>query len=69
MWVRIVRENFGRKIIGQFHDEIITLTSPDDRESCKNDLEKAISMVNRKLKLNRELEIDVQFGDSYADIH
>ena len=36
---------------------------------CEKLLRWAIEETNKKLKLNVELDIDVQFGHTYADIH
>ena len=32
-------------------------------------VKEAIQCVNRQLKLNRDLDCDVQFGNNYAEIH
>ena len=40
-----------------------------DKQQLKIKLKESIKEVNQELKLNRELDIDVQFGLSYADIH
>jgi len=69
-WVKNCRDK-GVKMCGQFHDEIIFPIK--DKISCKATtkqiLERAIKKVNSELKLNRALDIDVQFGKSYAEIH
>ena len=68
MWVMKVREK-KMPIIGQFHDEIIGLIRKGLREKATACLKWAVGEVNKMLKLNRDLDVDVQFGDSYADIH
>lgn len=67
-WVREVRK--GYSMCGQFHDEVIfPVDKRTPKEEVKRFLDKTIQNVNNKLKLNRELAIDVQFGDNYASIH
>ncbi len=69
-WVRKCRER-GVKLTGQFHDEIITVVfdAPFDREQMRIKMRDAINEVNEILQLNRELDIDVQFGKNYSLIH
>jgi len=69
-WVKNSRD-MGIKMCGQFHDEVITPTinSEEHRATTKRILEEAIEKVNKELKLNRALGIDVQFGLNYAEIH
>lgn len=68
MWVKKCREK-GRKMTGSFHDEIITAIPIGTRAECEKDLRDAIKEVNDDLKLNRNLDIDMDFGSCYADIH
>jgi DNA polymerase I-like protein with 3'-5' exonuclease and polymerase domains len=51
------------------HDEVILCIKKGYRERCEKMLTDAINKTNDELKLNRELGIDVQFGDNYANIH
>lgn len=57
------------QITGQMHDEVILCVRKGHREKATALLKWAIGEVNKELKLNRELDVDVQFGDSYAEIH
>ena len=68
-WVMLIRKNGGPKICGQFHDEVVIPVSKGIREKVTAHLKSAIAGVNKKLNLNRELDVDVQFGDNYAEIH
>lgn len=68
LWLRFVRDG-GPPIIGQFHDEFIALIRVGREERCTNHIKAAIGKVNERLKLNRELGCDVQFGLNYAEIH
>jgi len=56
-------------IIGQFHDESINRINIGEEKEHEEVLRWAIDKVNEKLKLNIKLDIDVQFGLKYADIH
>lgn len=56
-------------IIGQFHDESINRIKVGEEREHEEVLRWAIDKVNEKLKLNIKLDIDVQFGSRYADIH
>tara|TARA_R110000772_G_scaffold129472_2_gene237626 strand:+ start:37895 stop:39772 length:1878 start_codon:yes stop_codon:yes gene_type:complete len=67
-WVRQVRSK-GLPIIGQMHDEIIGLVRKGIRERAISVCKWAVGEVNKVLKLSRELDVDVQFGNSYAEIH
>lgn len=65
-------ENARRRklpICGQFHDEVIAVIKVGQRKRAIKCLKDAVREVNEELKLNRDLDVDVQFGDSYADIH
>lgn len=57
------------QLTGQMHDEVILTVKKGHREKVVKLLKDAIAVVNEELKLNRELDVDVQFGDSYASIH
>lgn len=57
------------QLSGQFHDEIILDIKQGNREKCKNLLQKAIEKTNKELSLNVEIKFDVEFGESYADVH
>ena len=67
-WVKYQRQ---RKLpqVGQFHDETINLVKEENKERAKEVLRWAIDQTNKELNLNRELDIDVQFGVNYAQIH
>jgi len=67
-WVayyRMARPN----IVGQFHDESINLVKKGDEQQHKLKLVSAINKLNKELKLNVDLGIDVQFGNKYSEIH
>ena len=57
------------QITGQMHDEVILCLKKGNRDKMKNLLNRAIEKTNNQLKLNRELGIDVQFGNTYKNIH
>lgn len=57
------------QINAQFHDEGIFELKKGNREAMTKILKDAIKKVNDELKLNRDLDCDVQFGNNYAEIH
>lgn len=67
-WVKHVRES-GIEITGQFHDEIIFLVKEGEEQAAEKILKEAVIKTNKELSLNRELEVDVQFGYNYSEIH
>lgn len=67
-WLMYCRRK-GWHPIGQMHDEAIWLNKKEQRQQIKADLKWAVQQTNKILKLNRDLDCDVQWGDSYADIH
>jgi hypothetical protein len=56
-------------IIGQYHDEVIQRVAIGNEKEHESVLRWAIDRVNEKLKLNINLDIDVQFGSKYSLIH
>lgn len=67
-WVGYQRQK-GLPQVGQFHDETINLVKEENKDRAEKVLRWAIDMTNKELNLNRELDIDVQFGINYAQIH
>lgn len=67
-WVHFILEQ-RPQLTGQFHDEVILEVNKGEREAIELILKTAIQQVNEELKLNRDLDCDVDFGDSYAEIH
>ena len=56
-------------IVGQFHDETINYVRKGEEVVHEKTLRWAITQANKKLKLNVALDIDVQYGATYAEIH
>lgn len=67
-WVKYQRQK-GLPQVGQMHDETINLVKKKNKEKAKKALRWAIDQTNKELGLNRELDIDTQFGINYAAIH
>lgn len=67
-WVSRVRSK-GYKMCGQFHDEIIVPVQLGQRDKIRKDFKDSIAEVNKELNLNIQLDISVDFGDTYAAIH
>lgn len=57
------------QLTGQFHDEGVWEIKVGNREAMVKILKDSVAEVNAELKLNRDLDCDVDFGRSYADIH
>lgn len=68
MWIYNFRQ-VRPQLTGQMHDEVILTVKKGYRDEVTKLLKDAIQLTNKQLKLNRELDVDVQFGDSYAEIH
>jgi len=68
MWVGFILKE-REQLTANFHDEIILEVKKGNRDKCVKLLENSIQTVNRMLKLNRELQVDVQFGNNYSEIH
>lgn len=67
-WVKHVR-NGGPPLIAQMHDEIVALVRKGQRTRVTKHIKHAAFLTNQELKLNRELDCSIDFGQSYADIH
>ena len=68
LWVKeILKVRYS--LTAQFHDEVIIEILKGEEEFYKKLLENSVDKVNKRLKLNRDLAVDVEFGNTYADIH
>lgn len=67
-WMKHCRDG-GPPTIAQFHDEGVWLVRLGQRDKCTKHLKNAIHYTNEELKLNLKLDVDIQFGMSYAEIH
>lgn len=67
-WVGLFRSK-RPQLTAQFHDEVVLHIKKGFRVQCEKLLRDAIEELNNRLKLNRELGIDCQFGARYSDIH
>ena len=67
-WVAYYRTR-RPNIIGQFHDESINLVKEGEQNEHSDALNWAIEKLNKELKLNVDLGIDIQYGQRYSDVH
>ena len=67
-WIKEFRK-VRSQLTGQFHDEIIACIKIGYEQKYEKILRDAIARVNSRLNLNIKLDIDVQFGKTYAEIH
>lgn len=68
LWVAHYRRE-APSIVLQFHDESGNMVKLGKEAQHEQILRKAIDKVNKKLKLNVPLDIDVKFGKNYAEVH
>ncbi len=68
LWVYKVLEH-RQQLTASFHDEIVLCVKKGYREEIEKYLQKTIEDTNDILKLNRRLDIGIQFGPRYSDIH
>jgi hypothetical protein len=67
-WLKFVREK-RPQLTAQFHDEIVLLIKEGYEAQCSGLLKDCIDKTNRLLKLNRSLDIGIDYGRNYAEIH
>lgn len=67
-WVKHLRSR-GVPVCAQMHDEICAALKIGRRERATRILRQAIDATNDELKLNRELDISIDFGPNYSTIH
>jgi DNA polymerase I-like protein with 3'-5' exonuclease and polymerase domains len=67
-WVALYRSKRSN-IIGQFHDESINVIKKGEENEHTSALQWAIEKLNEQLRLNVDLGIDIQYGQTYADVH
>lgn len=69
--IAICNERWGVDplLSGQFHDELILQVKKGYRELWHDLLKEAMARTNKQLKLNRDCDCDIQFGDNYSQIH
>ncbi len=67
-WIKHFRR-IRPQLTGQMHDEVILEIKLGHRKEAEKLLRDAIEATNKELNLNRDLDIDVQFGKNYAEIH
>lgn len=68
LWVDKVREKRSQ-LTAQFHDELVACLRLGHRFDYACILISAINETNQQLKLNRKLDVSIQFGENYASIH
>lgn len=59
----------GVRPIFQAHDEVLLRVKNEDVDSTVNALRESINKVNAQYKFPVEIEIDIQTGMTYADVH
>lgn len=68
MWVGfIIKER--PQLTAQFHDEVVLEIKPEEKDYVSDLLNRSIIKVNNFLKLRRELDVGIDFGNNYGEIH
>lgn len=67
-WIKHFREE-RPQITAQFHDEVVLEIKEGYEKKCEEMLKRAIDKTNKELILNVPLDVDIQFGKNYAEIH
>jgi len=67
-WVKHTRSK-RKQMTAQFHDETVQCIKLGFREQATKLLRWAIEETNKEIELNVKLDIDIQFGNNYAEIH
>lgn len=68
VWVGFLRAA-GLKLTASFHDEVVIKVKTSEKERCTEILKQALDKANDFLHLNRKLDIDIQYGHRYSQIH
>jgi hypothetical protein len=68
LWIKNVL-NKRPQLTGAYHDELTICVKQGHRPQVEKLLRESIQEVNKKLKLNREMDIGIGFGHRYSDIH
>ena len=68
MWLKEVMKK-REQLTGCFHDEGIWEIKKGFRPQSEKLLRDAVARVNKKLCLNMDMDIDVQWGANYSEIH
>ena len=68
MWVYFIMEKCDT-VIGQFHDEVVIRVKEGYREGVEQYIKDCNEKVNDMLQLNRRLDVEVQVGKRYSEIH
>ena len=67
-WVKLMMKE-GIIPFLQYHDEKLSLCPIGEESRYKEILKESMDEVNELLRLNIEITVDVQFGNTYADVH
>lgn len=67
-WLAVIRRD-RPQLTGSYHDEVILCVKKGHREQITDWLKGTIEETNNILQLNRRLDIEVQYGNRYSEIH
>lgn len=69
LWVYYMWKESGINVILQYHDEVLAILKPEDKEYHATMAKASMEKVNEALQLNIKLDVDSKFGASYAEVH
>lgn len=67
-WLKYILQE-RRQLTATFHDEGVWTVKKGNREACTDLMKRAIQKTNEELCLNRVLDVDIQYGSRYSEIH
>lgn len=68
LWVKHLK-SMGMPVCGSFHDEVVAAVTPGKQQPIERMVREAMRRTNEELKLNRELDCSLDFGNDYSQIH
>jgi hypothetical protein len=70
MWVKEIRTRQPKiKLVANFHDEVVLAVKVGYRDKVTKLLKDSVQQVNATYKLNRDLDVDVDYGENYSEVH
>ena len=67
-WIKHVM-SVRPQLTAQFHDEIVLCLKLGSRAKCDRLLKWAIDETNKELNLNVKLDVSIDYGKAYSEIH
>lgn len=68
LWMMKCRQK-GIKLSMTYHDEVLFYVKEGEQEDVSKKLKDSMNEVNESLKLNVNIEADIQYGPNYSSVH